>query len=404
MGLTAIAIKKAGDGVLSDGKGLRLEKKGNGGKWIWRYSFAGKRREMGFGTWPTVGLADARNERDRWALILSQGKDPISERNSQKAAIRAELERKDPTLEELASEFFDVYKRSLRKDGASARWMSPLEKHIFPKIGRKPVSTITQRDVRDALKPIWESQHPTAEKAIQRLGKIFQDGRLRGYECDKFTIDAAQSMLGHAQHKTTSIEATPWEYIPELYAWLEGRGASASCLQFMILTLVRAGGCRQARFDEFTADIWTVPAEKMKGRLEEVMDFRVPLSPPALEIIKRRRELGGEWVFPGYRGTPLTDASLSKFLRDNGHEGKPHGFRTSFRTWVQDNDAAPYDVAETILSHKIGGKTERAYARSDLLDRRRPVMLKWARFVLGDKDWSKPMPNETSASSGGLPT
>lgn len=381
MALTVIGIKKAGDGRLSDGNGLSLEKKGDSGKWIWRYSIAGKRREMGLGAWPTVGLADARAERSKWALVLSQGKDPISERNKQKAAVQAEMERRDPPLEELAHEVFETYKLSLRKEGASARWMSPLKKHVFPKIGRKPISTITQRDVQDALKPIWHSMPTTAEKAIQRLGKIFHDGRLRGYECDRFTIDAAKSMLGHVAHRTQPIEATPWQYIPKLYAWLDGRGTSASCLQFMILTLVRAGGCRGARFEEFDGDIWTVPADRMKGRLGEVADFRVPLSPEALEIINRRRELGSEWVFPGYGGSPLTDASLSKYMRDNGLVGKPHGFRTSFRTWVQDNDAVPYEVAETILAHKIGGKTERSYARSDLLERRQAALAKWARFV-----------------------
>ena len=76
----------------------------------------------------------------------------------------------------------------------------------------------------------------------------------------------------------------------------------------------------------------------------------------------------------------------SKFLRDNGIEGKPHGFRASFRTWVQDNDTASWDVAETVLGHSIGGKTERAYARSDLLERRRPVMQAWAEYVAGRSD------------------
>ncbi len=386
MPLTALGIKKAGDGRLGDGNGLSLYKKGDGGKWIWRYSFAGNRREMGLGTWPTVSLADARKERDRWALTLSQGKDPISERDAAKAAARDALTRQDPPLEQLAREFFETYKRSLRADGASARWMSPLEKHVFPKIGRKPVSTIHQTDVQNVLKPIWHSKHPTAEKAIQRLRLIFREGHLRGHDCDPLTIDKAQSLLGHVQHKTTSIEATPWQDIPQLYAWLEGKGTSASCLQFMILTLVRATGCRGARFEEFNGDVWTVPADRMKGREGRVDAFRVPLSAQALAIIDRRRELGSEWVFPGYLGTPVTLDALSKFMRDNKIVGKPHGFRTSFRTWVQDNDAAPFDVAETILAHKIGGKTERAYARSDLLERRRDTMMKWSRYVTGQSE------------------
>jgi integrase len=234
------------------------------------------------------------------------------------------------------------------------------------------------------MKPIWRTKHPTAEKAIQRLGLIFEKGRLSGYDCDRFEIDAAKSMLGHVEHTTVPIEAVPWQDIPELFAWLEGKGASASCLQFMILTLVRVHGCRAARFEEFDGDLWTLPADRMKGQKGKVKDFRVPLSPAARAIIERRRALGGEWVFSGVQGKPLSDSAMSKFMRENGIPGKPHGFRTSFRTWVQDNDTASYEVAETILAHTIGGKTERAYARSDLLERRRKTMEDWARFVTGE--------------------
>lgn len=383
MALTALGIKKAGDGRHGDGNGLELYKKGDGGKWIYRYSINGKRRQMGLGTWPTVSLAEARKERDRWALLRAQGKDPIAERDKEKAALKEAQARRDPTLEELAQNAFESYKPTLRRDGEAARWMSPLEKHVFPRIGRKPVSTIEPEDIRAALAPIWTTKHPTAEKAIQRLRMIFRTGRLRGLECDPFKVDVALDLLGPVNHKTTPTPATDWRDIPKLYQWLEGKGTSASCLQFLILTVVRTHGCRAARFDEIHGDVWTVPAERMKGREKTVRDFRVPLSPEAMEIIERRRPLGGEFIFPGYRGTPLTDSSMSKFLRDNGIQGKPHGFRTSFRTWVQDTNACSWEVAETVLAHTIGDKTERAYARSDLLDRRRPVMEAWARHVTG---------------------
>lgn len=384
MPLTVLEISKSRDGRLSDGKGLCLHKKGSTGKWIWRYSFEKKRREMGLGTWPTVSLADARLERNKWALVRSQGKDPITERKALKAAEAANLARRDPSLEELAREFFEIHKKTLRQGGASARWMSPLEVHVFPKIGRKPISQIRDEDIQTTVRPIWHSKHPTAEKAMQRLRLVFRHGKRRGYECDPFTVEVAEDLLGTVHHKVKPMPAVPWQEIPKLYSWFEGRGTSASCLQFMVLTLVRATGCRRARFDEFDGDVWTVPAERMKGQEGTVDDFRVPLSPEAIRIIERRRELGSEWVFPGHRGKPISLDALSKFMRENRIEGTPHGFRTSFRTWVQDNDTAPFDVAETILAHKVGGKTERAYARSDILERRRPVMLKWSQFVIGE--------------------
>jgi Arm DNA-binding domain/Phage integrase central domain len=265
MTLTALGIKKAGDG-----KGLELHKKGANGKWIYRYSCNCKRRQMGLGTWPTVSLAEARKERDRWALRLAQGQDPIAERNAQNAAIKEQQAKRDPTLQELAEEAFESYKPTLRQGGSSARWLSPLKLHIFPKIGRKPVSTIQPEDIRSTLSPIWITKHPTAEKAIQRLRKIFTTGKLRGLDCDPFKIDVAQDLLGPVHHKTTPTPATDWRDIPELYRWLEGKSASASCLQFMILTLVRTHGCRAARFGEFHGDVWTVPAERVKGRVKTV--------------------------------------------------------------------------------------------------------------------------------------
>lgn len=386
MALTALQIKNAPDGRLGDGRGLEIHKKGNGGKWTFRFSFGGKRREMGLGTWPTVSLADARLERDRWALVLAQGKNPIEERKAQKETLLREQSRHDPTLEQLAEEYFNVYKHELRREGKAGRWMSPLKKHVFPKIGRIPVSSLRQEDIRDALKPIWQKKHPTAEKTIQRLRKIITHGRYMGYDCDPFIVEAARHSLGRVIHQTKPMPSTHWKDVPEMYGWLEGRGASAICLQFMLLTLVRTGGCRSARFEEFDGDIWTVPAERVKGREARTKDFRVPLSPEAKEIVEQQRDLGLEWVFPGYRGRPLSDSTMSKLLRDNGFEGTPHGFRATFRTWVQDNETASWEVAETILGHKIGGKTERAYARSDLLESRRPVMELWAGYVTGKTD------------------
>ena len=381
--LTAISIKKAPDGKLGDGGGLELRKKGESGKWVWRYSITGKRREMGLGSYPEVSLGEARKIRDKWALMLAQGKDPISERQAEQDAIRREFEKNDPPLEALAADVLDARKASLKGDGKAGRWISPLEQHVFPKIGHKPISTIHQSDIRSALAPIWKSKHPTATKAIDRLRIIFRQGRLMGYDCDPFTIDAAKHMLGDVIHDVDPIPATPWQEIPNLYARLENTGQVAQCLRFMILTLVRASGCRGATFDEFSDDVWTVPAARMKGRPGKVSDFRVPLTDQAQHLVEHQRALGGTYLFSAQRGMPVTDSSLSKHMREMGEAGRPHGFRTSFRTWVQDTDACSWEVSETVLAHTIGNKVERSYARSDLLERRRIVMQKWADFVTG---------------------
>ena len=223
-------------------------------------------------------------------------------------------------------------------------------------------------------------------KAIQRLGKVLHTGRLRGYDSDPLIVEVAKDLLGSWNHKTQHIPATDWRDIPELFRWLEGKGVAAACLQFLILTTVRTHGCRGASFDEIVSNVWTVPEDRVKGRVKTVQPFRVPLAPESLELVDRRRLLGGPLLFPGHRGKPISDSTMSKFLRDHDIPGRPHGFRASFRTWAQDNQVGDWEVLEKILDHTVGSRTARAYARSDLLESRREVMEHWAQYVTGKSD------------------
>lgn len=381
--LSALGVKNAGPGRLYDGDGLELRRTDGGGKWVYRYMFAGKRREMGLGAYPVVSLAAARQERDKWAFALAQGRDPITERKAEMAARVAEMSRHDPRLSELIDQVFEGRRATLRDDGSRGRWRSPLTRHVEPKIGRKLVSEITAAHIEAVIKPIWRTKHPTARKAMNRLRIVFNQGRLMGYECDPFTIESAEHRLGEVLHRETPIVATPWREIPALYQNLEALGPVGACLQFMILTLVRSDGCRGARFDEIDGAIWTVPADRMKGREGHVQDFRVPLSGEAQRIVANQARLGRAFLFSVNGARPVTDTALQKRLNEMKEPGRPHGFRTSFRTWVEETDACAWDVSETVLAHSFKGRVERAYARSDLLDRRAIVMDKWASFVTG---------------------
>lgn len=379
--LTAVAIKKAGDGKLFDGGGLTLIKKGTSGKWVFRYSHLGKRREMGLGSWPELSLSEVRETRDKWASVLAAGEDPIHARDADRQRQAEERDRRDPTFAEMVDVIFEAKKGGLRGGGDRGRWRSPLDRHVIPKIGNMAMSKITQMDIRDALKPIWRTRYPTAEKAIQRTRIIFDESRYSGIACDPFVVDAAKRMLGEVNHEVQHIPATHWKDIPALWEKLNPDLAAGLCLRWMLLTLVRFSGCREAAVSEVTDSNWTVPKERVKGREGKIRDFVVPLSPPALEIVEAAREAGHELLFPGTRGRPVTSRGVEVYLDRVGETGRPHGFRTAFRTWVQDNDACSYEVAETILGHKIGSNVERSYARSDLLERRAPVMDAWAQYV-----------------------
>lgn len=384
VGLTAIQIKNAAPGRLSDGRGLILVKTSpTNGRWVYRYQLHGKRRDMGLGSWPMLSLADARKERDLWAREQAAGRDPISVRAAQVEAEKASRDKDDPTLADMTQLVFEARRDSLRGGGTRGRWLSPLTTHVLPKLGKRRMSEIHQTDIKTALSPIWRSKHPTAKKAIERLRIVFREARAVGVDCDPFVVDAAERLLGIVRHEPKHIASTPWQEIPALYARLNGRQSSHLCLRWMILTCVRADGCRGAHASEIDGDLWTVPADRIKGQEGRVRDFRVPLSPAAQELAQSLQGGPTDLLFPGDTGAPITTTALQKALNTLGEAGRPHGFRSSFRAWVQDTDAASYEVSETILGHKVGNKVERAYARSDLLDRRRTVMDAWARYVTG---------------------
>jgi integrase len=378
--LTAVKIKAAAPGKHQDGGGLVLVKTASGGSWVYRYSFAGTRREMGLGSYSELSLADARKARDRWLAVLSEGRDPITDRRRQIAAEKSAMARLDPTLEDAATACFQAIQAGLKGDGERGRWMSPIKTHILPKLGKRRMSDLHQTDIADALRPIWKTKPPTAEKAMQRLGIIWRWAAQAGYPCDPAIVAAARHMLGQVAHAPVGIVATPWRAIPGLYARLDHGTASHDALRLTILTCARTDSIRGMRFDEIAGEVWTVPGARMKSG----QPFRYPLPPAAMGIIATRREvIRGDLVFPSSKpGACITEAALLKALNALGEAGRPHGFRTSFRTWAQEM-AVSYDVAETVLAHQVGGRVERSYARSDLLDLRRAVMLRWAEYATG---------------------
>ena len=203
---------------------------------------------------------------------------------------------------------------------------------------------------------------------MNRLSIVFRQGRLAGLAVDPFTIDAARHLLGNVAPVVTPIAATPWQAIPDLYARLAAKPTAAHlCLQLVILTAVRGDPARGARLDEMEAGVWTVPADRIKGRQGKVEAFRVPLSDEAQALVARCRPgtIDG-LLFPARKHSGdyglISVSGIETALDVLGEAGRPHGFRTSFRTWVQDKQAAPYDVAETVLGHIMGSKVERSYA------------------------------------------
>ncbi|WP_370303370.1 Arm DNA-binding domain-containing protein [Pseudooceanicola sp.] len=177
--LTAVAIRNAPDGKLQDGGGLILVKKGGGGKWAYRYSFLGRRREMGLGSLDDVTLAAARKARDEWARVLADGRDPISERELAQEQIIVDRQRFDPSFEDMAEIAFEARKAKLRGEGERGKWMSPIRVHMIPRLGRRQMSKISPTDIRAALAPIWREKHDRDEMRRADPVHIFSRQALR---------------------------------------------------------------------------------------------------------------------------------------------------------------------------------------------------------------------------------
>ena len=252
MALTAFQIKAAELGAkLFDRDGLHLIKAKDSGKWVYRYRFAGKRREMGLGKWPEVSLAEARRLRDHWANGIAEGLDPVLERKRQVAAQADQLARRDPTVEELIGYCFDARSPRMKNEASRERWMSPLKVHVLPKIGRRRASELDPVMAKDAFAPIWRTKTESAKKAMLRLRMALADGQLAGVEVDPFTCDRAKHLLGYIEHVETPIAATPWKKVPALYAQLCKRDApSALALRWIILTATRSESARGTRYEE----------------------------------------------------------------------------------------------------------------------------------------------------------
>ena len=152
----------------------------------------------------------------------------------------------------------------------------------------------------------------------------------------------------------------------------------------MILTGVRSYSLRFARTEQFQGDVWTIPAVNMKGRVEDVDDFRIPLPSEALHVIELAKafERNG-YLFPNTKGWVISDATMSRHMERRGMTERPHGFRSSLRTWLADCTDAPHEVCETVLAHTSGSKAVLSYRRTDFIEQRKPLMQRWGDHVTG---------------------
>jgi integrase len=367
--------KNLGSGKYSDGQGLWLVKRDkDAGKWILRVVSSGKRREMGLGRWPDVSISEARERAANARQTLRDGIDPIQARAKSKRVV------KRLTLKEAIDGCYKAKQAELKKDGTAGRWMSPLSSHIIPKLGTVPVEDIDQHTLVDTLGPIWHDKPEVARKALNRVNLTLKHAVALGLNVDMQATIKAKALLGKQRHEVTHIPAMSYQDAPKFYEWLCTLNHTAAlALRFLMLTVGRTSEVRLATFGEIESEVWTLSPERTKtGR-----EHRVPLTPEALKIIDIARERSpNEFLFPALKEQPISDMAMSSFMKREGYDARPHGFRATFRTWVEEQTDMPFEVKEAALGHMVDAGVVGAYQRSDRLEMRRKLLTRWADELL----------------------
>jgi integrase len=412
--LTAVQVRTAGEGVHVDGRGLMLVvKSAAAASWVVRYSFAGKRRDMGLGPArgpAAVTLAEARAMAADIHRSLRAGADPIAKRAAEAeeatrlAAVAAQVA---VTFTEAADRYIEAHGAAWRNAKHRDQWANTLRDYAAPHFGTLAVAEVETRHVEAALRPIWQTKPETATRLRGRIEAVLGFAAVQGWRSgenparwrghlDKLfpRREAVRAVVHHA--------ALAWADAPAFLIALRARdGAAARALEFAILTAARSGEVLGMRWREIDLDaaVWTVPAARMKARREH----RVPLSAAALDLVRgmfpwRPADGIDAFVFPGGKaGRPLSGMAMEMLIRrmnpdpdkapptwrdpSSGAAATPHGFRSTFRDWAGEATAHPREVIEHALAHRIADKAEAAYARGDLFAKRRRLMDDWAAFL-----------------------
>ena len=378
--LTAVAVRAlTAPGRYGDGDGLYVDVAPGGARaWIVRVQANGKRRDIGLGSLKLIGLADARTAAADIRRKVRAGGDPVADRREARRMVAV------PTFIEAAKACHAEYLPTWKNEKHAWQWLATLEAHAFPVLGKRTVDRIDAPDVRDVLAPTWLKTPETARRVRQRIGAVLDWAHGKGFRDAPLIVKALSASLPRQPKASRHYEAMPWHDIPAfvrtMHASDKGSEGVKLALEFLILTAARSGEVRGALWREIDREgkLWRIPADRMKAK----RSHNVPLSGRALAIIDRMaevREGDAALIWPGQDGSkPMSDMTLKMALRRLGLSADPHGFRSSFRDWVSEATAYPEAVAEAALAHAKGDKTEAAYARSDLLDKRRALMIDWS--------------------------
>lgn len=369
---------------LSDGGGLYAEISPSGGKW-WRlkYRYGGKEKRISLGTYPAVGLKEARERRDAARRLLADGKDPSQQRKAEKAA---QLQASENTFEAVAREWVKQQDRRW-KAGHAAKVLRRLEMHTFPTIGDRPLTEITAREILPILRRIEARGHiENAHRVCQYTGAVFR----YAIACGRAENDPTAALRGalktqKARHHPSITDPAAIGALLRAIDGYTGEHATSCALRFAPLVFVRPGELRRAKWEEIDLEgaEWRIPAERMKMNAPHI----VPLSSQAVAALEAVKPLTGRsaFVFPSLRSSkrPMSENTLNAALRRLGYakeEMTAHGFRSMASTLL--NEMGWHrDAIERQLAHAERDAVRAAYNYAEHLPERRRMMQAWADYL-----------------------
>ncbi|MBP9158764.1 MAG: integrase arm-type DNA-binding domain-containing protein [Sphingobium sp.] len=377
MALTVLKVKSAKPGRHVDGRGLCLVVKPSGARtWVLRMQLKGHRRDYGLGSAHDVSLADARTAAAELRRRVRDGFDPVAERRKARKVI--------PTFE-AATRTCHATLGEGWKEGHHARWLSGFERHLFPRIGKKPVDMVDSACVVEALSPIWLAIPETARRLLQRIGVVLDFAHVKGWVPEEVSLRSVRKGLPRQNDKRGHMEAMPYADVPALMQKFTTASPTTGrdALRFTIYNAVRSNETRLAVWSEFDLEneVWTIPGERMKAGETHI----VPLSTPVVALLRKRwneRTSDTGLVFSNDGKKPISDMTMTKLLRDDGFPSiTVHGFRSTFTDWAAECTEFPKEVADKALAHKLPNKVEAAYRRTDFFEKRRSLMKQWADYL-----------------------
>lgn len=408
--LNVLTLKRlTAPGLYPDGGGLHLQVTGAGGRsWVFRYWVSGRERRMGLGPLHSVSLSEAREVAQQARRLRFQGADPLEQKRAGQG--RPPLRMETPaqqtaqplstvTFAHAVEAYIEGNRSAWRNEKHAKQWTSTLTTYAFPHLGALALSDVATKHVLAAIEPIWVEKSETASRVRGRIEAVLDWATAQGHRSGENPArwKGHLEMILPAKSKVAPVThhaALPFAEMPGFMRRLADiGGVAARALEFTILAAARTGEVIGAQWSEVNleAGIWSVPANRMKGKKEH----RVPLSPRALAILKQAAEraikkrevtLAGP-IFPGMRdGQGLSNMSLLKVLKTlNRRDLTTHGFRSTFRDWAAETTSYPAEVVEMALAHTIDNRVEAAYRRGDLFEKRKRLMGAWAEACFRDE-------------------